>query len=70
LAARQCCVGIARPIAGVIDLPGDDGVERRVVALGARDKEVEQLEATDAPVADFAGQSRCRSKGTSRDIDR
>src|ERR1700732_2755978 len=45
-------------------LPGDDGVQRRVVLLGASDKEVEQLEAADAPVADLAGQAGCRGEGT------
>src|SRR4051794_11243823 len=63
LAARQRGIGGAGAFAGPVDLPGDDRVECRVVSLGARHKEVEELDATNAPVADLAGNAGCRGKG-------
>jgi len=63
LAARQRGIGGASAFAGRVDLPGDDRVECRVVSLGARHKEVEELDATNAPVADLASKAGCRGNG-------
>jgi hypothetical protein len=44
-------IGVAGALAGGVDLPGDDCDERRVVALGAGDIEVQQFEATDTRIS-------------------
>jgi hypothetical protein len=55
LALDQRGVGIAGALAGDVDLPGDDCIERRVTAFGAGEVEIEQFKTTDAAVADLDG---------------
>jgi hypothetical protein len=54
---------VAGALAGGVDLPGDDRIERRVIALGAGEIEVEQFEAADAAVADLEGKLSGGAKG-------
>ena len=61
--ADNPAVSSAGALAGGVDLPGYDCVERRVVALGAGDKVIEQLHTSDAAVADLAGKLRRGGKG-------
>ena len=63
LATTESGIGGTGALAGPVDLPRDDRVERRVVALGARDKKVQQLKAADAAVANLAGEAGCRGEG-------
>src|SRR5262249_25371578 len=56
-AARERRISSAAALPGLIDLPGDDRVERRVMALGARYVVVEQFETADAAVADLRGEA-------------
>jgi hypothetical protein len=60
---RASAASAARARSRALLLPGDDRVQRRVAALGAREKEVQQFQATDPPVADLLGQTARRSKG-------
>ncbi len=63
LAFGQRGVGVAGALAGGIDLPGDDCIERRVIAFGAGEVEIEQFEAADAAVTDLDGQLSGGTKG-------
>ena len=55
LATTKRRIGGAGTLAGAVDLPRDDRVERQVLTLGARYEKIQQLKAADAAVADFAG---------------
>ena len=54
IAARKGGIGGACAFSRLVDLPDNDCVEPGVMAFRARQIEVEQLDAADAPVADLA----------------
>ena len=62
LAAGQRAVGGARPRARALEIPDDDRVQRAIVALDARQVEVEQLETAELLAADVGGEPPGRAE--------
>ena len=54
LAAREGGIGSAGAFSRLLDLPGDDCVQRGIMPFGAPQVEVKQFDAADASVANFA----------------
>ena len=53
LAADQGCIGGAGAVSRLVDLPDNDCVQRGIMPFRARQLEVEQFDAADAPVPNF-----------------
>jgi len=64
LTARDSRIGGAGAFSRLLELPDDDGIQRGVMPFGARQVEVEQFDAADAPIANFVGQLGCRRECT------
>jgi hypothetical protein len=52
---RKGGIGGAGAFPRLLELPDNDGIQRGVTPLGARQVEVEQFDAADASIVNFAG---------------